>query len=56
LAATNDICQSIAPIPFLWILPLSVYLVSFILCFDGDKWYSRRLFLPLHGAALAGLA
>jgi len=56
LAATNHICQSIAPIPFLWILPLSVYLISFILCFDGDKWYSRRVYLPLHGAALAGLA
>jgi hypothetical protein len=56
LAATNHICQSIAPIPFLWILPLAIYLVSFILCFDRDKWYSRRLFLPLHGAALAGLA
>ena len=46
LAATNHICQSIAPIPFLWIVPLGVYLLSFILCFDGDKWYRRKIFLP----------
>jgi SAM-dependent methyltransferase len=55
LGATNHLCQNIAPIPFLWILPLSVYLVSFILCFDEDKWYTRRRFLPLHAAAMAAL-
>ena len=44
LAMTNDLTQSISPIPFLWILPLSLYLLSFILCFDSDRWYSRPLF------------
>ena len=30
--------------PFLWILPLSLYLLTFILCFDSDRWYVRPLF------------
>lgn len=51
LAGTNQICQEVAVIPFLWVLPLSLYLVSFILCFDGEKWYSRRLYLAILGLA-----
>ena len=34
LAVTNDLCQEIAPIPLLWIAPLAIYLLSFVLCFD----------------------
>lgn len=41
LATTNQICQNVASVPFLWILPLSIYLLTFILCFDGDRWYRR---------------
>lgn len=44
LATTNFICQEIAVIPFLWVLPLSVYLLSFILTFEGNRWYRRNLF------------
>lgn len=47
LAITNHICQDIAVIPFLWILPLSLYLLSFILCFESSRWYSRRWYMPL---------
>ena len=47
LATTNQICQEVAVIPFLWVLPLCLYLVSFILCFESDRWYSRRIFLPV---------
>ncbi len=43
LAATNQICQEVAVIPFLWIAPLTLYLISFIVVFAGDKWYSRKL-------------
>lgn len=42
LAATNQMTQDIAAIPFLWVLPLTLYLLSFILCFAGPRWYSRR--------------
>ncbi len=44
LAMTNHLTQNIAPIPFLWVLPLVLYLLSFILCFDSDKWYRRGAF------------
>jgi spermidine synthase len=47
LATTNKLCQDIAAVPFLWILPLALYLVSFILCFDHPRWYSRPLFSAL---------
>jgi len=42
LATTNHMCQDVAPIPFLWIVPLSLYLLTFIICFDHERWYLRR--------------
>lgn len=51
LAITAYITQSIAPIPLLWILPMVVYLVSFILTFDSDRWYVRGVWMPLAAAA-----
>ncbi len=51
LATTSHITQEVAVIPFLWVLPLTIYLLSFILAFSGEGWYSRRLFLGLFFAA-----
>ena len=45
LATTNQVCLDVATVPFLWILPLTLYLMSFILCFDADKWYSRKWYV-----------
>jgi len=45
LAVTNHLTQNIASIPFLWVVPLSIYLITFILCFDHPRWYVRPLFL-----------
>ena len=42
LATTNQMCQEMAVIPFLWILPLAIYLLSFILCFESERWYRSR--------------
>lgn len=42
LATTNRMCQDVAVIPFLWVLPLSLYLLTFIICFDNPNWYSSR--------------
>jgi SAM-dependent methyltransferase len=53
LAVTNHLTQDIAAIPFLWICPLSAYLLSFILCFEATRLYHRAVFLPLTVAALA---
>jgi hypothetical protein len=55
LATTNIICQQVAPVPLLWVLPLALYLLSFILCFDHPGWYRREVFLPLY-VALAYMA
>jgi hypothetical protein len=44
LATTNKLCQDVAVIPFLWVLPLSLYLLTFIICFDSPRWYVRWLF------------
>ena len=56
LATTNHITRDIASIPFLWVLPLSLYLLTFVLCFDSDAWYRRWLFLPLAAAFLVACA
>ena len=47
LAITNKMCQDVAVIAFLWVLPLAVYLLSFIISFDSPAWYRRRWFGPL---------
>jgi spermidine synthase len=52
LAVTNHICQNVASLPFLWILPLGLYLGTFILCFDHPRWYRRNVFLVLAAIAL----
>lgn len=43
LATTNHVTQNVASVPFLWVLPLALYLLSFILTFEGRGWYPRRL-------------
>jgi hypothetical protein len=45
LAITNHITQNIASIPFLWLVPLALYLLTFILCFESDGWYQRAWLL-----------
>lgn len=54
LSVTNQISQEVAVIPFLWILPLAIYLLSFILAFSNSRWYERRLYSLLF--SLASLA
>ena len=62
LATTSHITQNVASIPFLWIVPLVIYLLSFILVFDvgGGRrrsgWYSRVWGLPLLFVLLAAMA
>jgi SAM-dependent methyltransferase len=45
LAVTNHITQNISSVPFLWVLPLALYLVSFVLAFDHPRWYVRPAFI-----------
>ncbi|MBI3478533.1 MAG: hypothetical protein HY010_22625 [Acidobacteria bacterium] len=52
LATTNLLCQEVITVPLFWVLPLSIYLFSFIFCFDHPRWYQRAVFHPLFGIAL----
>jgi hypothetical protein len=54
LATTNKICQDVAVIPFLWVLPLALYLLTFIICFDSPRWYVRFPFTLALIAAMSG--
>jgi len=56
LAVTHHLSKNVAPIPFLWILPLGIYLLSFILCFEGRRWYNRDWYLKLLLAAFFGFS
>jgi spermidine synthase len=56
LAVTNHLSQNVAAVPLLWILPLSLYLLSLILCFESRTWYRRFFFLRMLAVALGGMA
>ncbi|MBK9208423.1 MAG: spermidine synthase [Anaerolineales bacterium] len=47
LSVTNQVSQEVAVIPFLWIVPLAVYLLSFIFAFSDSRWYDRRVYALL---------
>ena len=47
ISATNFLTQDIAPLPLLWIVPLVIYLFSFIICFEYEWLYQRWVFIPL---------
>jgi hypothetical protein len=52
LSVTNQISQEVAVIPFLWILPLTIYLITFILTFSGGRGYHRRTYIILFSGSL----
>ena len=56
LAATNQMCQEIAVVPLLWVLPLGLYLGTYLLCFASDRAYARSWCLPILVFALAVMA
>jgi hypothetical protein len=53
LATTNQVSQEIAVNPFLWVAPLSVYLLTFVLTFESKRWYRRPVFAVLGGLTAA---
>jgi spermidine synthase len=54
-AVTSHLSQNIAAIPLLWILPLTIYLLTFVLAFNGGKIYSRRIMMGLLPSVLGGV-
>jgi hypothetical protein len=55
MATTNQMCSDVPAVPFLWIVPLGLYLLSFILVFDSDRVYYRPVFWPAMALAAAGV-
>ncbi len=62
LAVTSHITQNVASVPFVWIVPLVLYLLSFILVFDvggaraKSGWYARTWGLPALFALMLGMS
>jgi hypothetical protein len=56
VSITNHMSQNVAPIPLLWVVPLAIYLSTFILAFESDKIYQRWIFLPWVAPALGWMA
>jgi len=56
IAITNHITQNVAAVPLLWLAPLTLYLVTFILCFDAPRWYRRPFVLGMVAAILGVMA
>lgn len=54
LACSGILTRDIAPIPLLWILPLGIYLTTFIICFNSTDGYKRHWYLPLFFLSLLG--
>ncbi len=55
LAVTNQMCADVAIVPFLWVLPLTFYLLSFILCFHSTRWYPRYVWWALLFVVMGGI-
>ena len=54
LAVTNHLTQNVAAVPLLWLAPLTLYLLTFIIAFEGRGWYQLEwlwaILLALIGA------
>jgi hypothetical protein len=48
LGVTTYLSTDVAPIPLLWIAPLAVYLLTFVVAFSERVWFREQLLLPLH--------
>lgn len=55
LVTTAQLCSDVAVVPFLWILPLSLYLISFIISFDSPRYYQPKWTAAVAVASLAVL-
>jgi hypothetical protein len=55
MGVTNELCLDTASVPLLWVVPLAIYLLSFVLCFGFPKIYRRAPVAVLSAAALGGL-
>ncbi|HEX5793269.1 MAG TPA: fused MFS/spermidine synthase [Rheinheimera sp.] len=52
LAVTQQITQNVPPVPFLWVVPLALYLLSYIIVFNKPAWYQGAVWRYLFGLGL----
>src|SRR5206468_3201163 len=52
MATSNHVVQDVASVPFLWVLPLALYLCTLVLCFENERWAVRRLWLAAYALVL----
>jgi SAM-dependent methyltransferase len=55
LSVTNHLSHNIPSVPLMWIVPLTIYLITFILTFDGRGWYTRSAFIGPSVIAIAAM-
>jgi spermidine synthase len=56
VSTTSAMTQNVPPTPFLWILPLCIYLLTYVICFNNDKWYVRKYcFILFSGCSIAAV-
>jgi SAM-dependent methyltransferase len=56
LAVTNHITQNVAAIPLLWLAPLTLYLLTFILAFEGGRAWRIEIGWTFVLVWIAGMA
>jgi len=60
LAISNHLTQNISSIPLLWVVPLALYLLTFILTFDvrdgNSGWYQRSLAMPMLAVVVVAMS
>jgi hypothetical protein len=55
LATTNTLTEDVAVTPLLWVIPLALYLLTFIIAFENPRWYPRRVMVILLPLCMAWL-
>jgi hypothetical protein len=55
LAVTNFLLANVAAIPLFWIIPLALYLLSFIVAFGSLRWYWRGLWYEAFAVAILAM-
>jgi len=55
LTITNHLSQNVAPVPLLWVLPLSLYLLTFALAFSRRSFYPRSIWMRLLAVTLGAI-
>jgi hypothetical protein len=56
LSVSNHLTHNIPSIPLLWVVPLAIYLATFIIAFADPRWYPRGLVLAELLVALVAMA